>query len=176
MNAFFFGAKRVFHGAVRVLRKPFLSVAPGLTSARFDMMYALSRRTYDHRRFGIGKMRQSELRRKLGVSAPVVCRMLRSLEQLGWVTRRRLKVGAYEDRRQFEVTLTRSGLACVREAYALLFRAAERVVTRAVCFGGRGEGRSWFAPMATLESYLASLRAYSKDTAAVCYPWGHPDD
>jgi DNA-binding MarR family transcriptional regulator len=175
LNQIFFCAKRVFHGALRVLRKPLQSVAPGLTAARFDMLYALAHRTYDARRFKEGEMSQSDLRRKLGVSAPVVSRMLRSLEELGWVKRERLKE-RYQDRRQCRVRLTAAGVACVREAYGLLFRAVERIVTRAICFGGRRHRVEWFPATDTVESYLRSLREYCKDTATLYYRWGHPDD
>ena len=176
MNAFFFGAKRAFLGSLRVLRKPLHGVAPGLTPARFDMMFALASRTFDARGLeALEDETQSDVRRALGLSASVVSRMLRALEELGWVKRTR-PTEKYEDRRQRYVTLTEAGLACVREAFRGLFRAAERIVTRAVCFGGRGDHGTWFEPMATLEEYLDSLRAYCRDTATLDYRWGHPDD
>ena len=92
MNAIFYASKRVFHGALRVTRSSFLSVAPGLTAARFDLMYALTCRSGGDRyrdRFSGQRLRQSDLWRKLGVTPPVVARMLRSLEALGWITRQR---------------------------------------------------------------------------------------
>jgi DNA-binding MarR family transcriptional regulator len=75
----------------------------GLTPARFDLMYAIYR-SYE------GWMTQATLRRALGVSAPTVSRMLRSLEELGLVFRTR----ARRDRRTREVMLTHEGRARVR--------------------------------------------------------------
>jgi DNA-binding MarR family transcriptional regulator len=172
MNAIFFGAKRVFHGAVRVTRTSLHGVAPGLTAARFDMMYAL---TYDigHNKRERGRVLQSGLWRRLGVTAPVVSRMLRSLEALGWVVRRRLSKG---DQRQREVTLTDAGLACVRTAYKLLFRVTASIVYHAICWGKHRDASARLIHMDTLEGYLRSLRTYCRDTARLYYPWGHPDD
>jgi DNA-binding MarR family transcriptional regulator len=81
MNANFFGLKRAFHGTLRITRASLTK--PGLTAARFDMLYALPR---DSQRFEQG-MWQSDLRRQIGVSRPTVSRMLGSLEQLGLVCR-----------------------------------------------------------------------------------------
>src|SRR5579863_9779963 len=130
MNAITFATKRAFHGFLRVTRKPLHSLSPGLTAARFDMLYVLltggGTKFFFH-----GRTQQREVQRALGVSAPVVSRMLRSLEQIGWVIRKRSET----DRRQREVTLTQAGMACIREAYAVFKRAARRLVYLAICFG-----------------------------------------
>jgi hypothetical protein len=117
-------------------------------------------------------VRQGELRRILGVSAPVVSRMLRSLEALKWVLRER----ATDDRRQRVVTLTEQGFASFCKAYHLLFHFAKRVVYRAICWGKHGHPEERFRNMDTLESYLNSLRRYFRDRARLYYRWGHPDD
>ncbi|HXX66030.1 MAG TPA: helix-turn-helix domain-containing protein [Polyangiaceae bacterium] len=62
---------------------------PGLTGARFDLLSALLHTEY--RRPSCIELRRSELRRKLGVSAAVVSRMVRALLERGWVARRRDK-------------------------------------------------------------------------------------
>jgi DNA-binding MarR family transcriptional regulator len=173
MNAIFFASKRVFHGAVRVTRQSLRAVAPGLTAARFDMMYALTRRSGKQGKFDRREIRQSELRQTLGVSAPVVARMLRSLEALGWITRRR---PAHGDQRQRQVTLTEKGIVCIREAYKLNFRIAERIVYHAICWGKHHDAGERLVHMETLEGYLRSLRQYCRDGARLYYPWGHPDD
>jgi DNA-binding MarR family transcriptional regulator len=173
MNAIFFASKRVFHSAVNLTRRSMQAVAPGMTAARFDMMYALTRRSWDENKFDAMKRRQSELWRTLGVSPPVVARMLRSLEALGWVTRRR---PAYGDQRQRDVMLTEKGLACIREAYKLHFRLAERIVDHAICAGRHRDAGARLVHMDTLEGYLVSLRKYCRDKARLYYPWGHPDD
>jgi DNA-binding MarR family transcriptional regulator len=172
MNAIFFGCKRVFHGGVRMALGPLRSVAPGLTAARFDMMFALAGQPLRADQFQRSARLQSELRKTLGVSAPVVSRMLRSLEALGWVTRRRSEY----DRRQRDVALTESGFACFRSAYKLLVRVAQRIVYRAICWGKHRDEDARFIHMETFESYLRSLRSYCRDTARLYYRWGHPDD
>jgi DNA-binding MarR family transcriptional regulator len=172
MNAIFFASKRVFQGALRVTRQPLQSVAPGLTSARFDMMYGLTTRVRGPLKFDRWETPQSHLWKKLGVTATVVSRMLRSLEALGWVTRRRPPFG---DRRQRYVTLTDSGLACIRTAYKLLFRFAERIVYHAICWGKHRDANERFLHMDRLEGYLRSLRRYCRDTARIYYAWAHPD-
>jgi DNA-binding MarR family transcriptional regulator len=170
MHAIVFGTKRAFHGALRVMRKPLLSM--GLTAARFDLMSALAFCHGVERRYGV-PMLQSELRRTLGVSASVVSRMLRSLEALGLVVRRRLE---FCDRRQREVSLTERGLACIREARRALLRAVGRVVCTAICFGKQRDADRRFYHLAMLESYLSALRTEFGDGATLYYPWGHPDD
>jgi DNA-binding MarR family transcriptional regulator len=171
MNAISFATKRAFHGFLRVTRKPLQSLSPGLTAARFDMLYVLL--TGSGTEFFLnGTTLQKEVRRALGVSAPVVSRMLRALEQLGWVTRRRPE----SDRRQREVSLTERGLACIRNAHNALRGAAKRLVYRAICFGRHRDAQQRFEHMATLEIYLSSMRAQWDDTASLYYRWGHPDD
>src|SRR5260370_26285627 len=167
MNAVFFASKRAFHGVLRVTRKPLRSL--GLTAARFDLMFALLKR--DMARVG-GSTRQNDWRRTCGVTASVVRRMLRSLEALGWVRRTR----PLYDRRQREVSLTEPGRGCIRTAYKALFRAAQRLVDRAICFGEHRDRNARFWHMTTLENYLDGMRRYYCDIASLYYPWGHPDD
>jgi DNA-binding MarR family transcriptional regulator len=167
MNAIFFGTKRAFHGVLRVTRRPLGSL--GLTAARFDLMFALLRRDTARVR---GSTRQSDLRRSLGVTASVVSRMLRSLETLGWIQRTQ----SLHDRRQREVSLTEPGRGRIRTAYQMLFRAARRLVDRAICFGQHRNRNARFRHMATLEEYLDGLRRSYGDMASLYYPWGHPDD
>jgi DNA-binding MarR family transcriptional regulator len=173
MNAIFFASKRVFHSAVNLTRESMRAVAPGMTAARLDMMYALTSRSWDHNKFRARLSRQSRLWRTLGVSPPVVARMLRSLEELGWVTRRR---PAYGDQRQREVMLTEKGLACIREAYKLHFRIAERIVYHAICRGKHRDPGTRLVNMDRLEGYLRCIREYCRDRARLYYPWGDPDD
>ncbi len=170
MNALFFGSKRAFHGILRVTRKPLKSL--GLTAARFDMMYALvysvGCRTS---RGAVGK--QSDLRRVLGVTAPVVSRMLRSLEALGLVTRRRATCNG--DRRQRYITVTEKGMHCIQTARQALRRSSTRLLCEAICFGQHRDPAERFLRMCQLESYLDSMRRHYGDTAHLAYPW-HPDD
>jgi DNA-binding MarR family transcriptional regulator len=167
MNAIAFGTKRAFHAFVRFTREHFTGV--GLTAARFDLMYAVygdPRRQESYGAF------QNELPAKLGVTAGVVSRMLRSLEQLGLVARKPPAC----DRRQRHVTLTEAGLRCLRDAWSLLVRLVRRFVYEAICFGQHRDPEQRFRRMAELESYLDVLRRDFGDTAALYYRWGHPDD
>jgi DNA-binding MarR family transcriptional regulator len=170
MNAWFFASKRAFHGILRVTRKPLKSL--GLTAARFDMMYA---RVYDVGfRISPGSVcKQSDLRRALGVTAPVVSRMLRSLEVLGLVTRHRPEYGG--DRRQRYITVTEKGMRCIETAHQALRRASWRLLCEAICFGTHRDPQQRFLHMCKLESYLDSMRRHYGDTAHLAYPW-HPDD
>ena len=171
MNAITFATKRAFHAFLRITRKPLLGCSPGLTAARFDLMYVLWKGE-GSKFFWNGTVSQRDLRRALGVSPPVVSRMLRALEQLGWVTRSR----GQADRRQRKVTLTEAGLACIRGAYQTLRRAVDKLVDVAICFGRHRDRDRRFVHMATLESYLLTLGKGWGDTAQLYFGWGHPDD
>jgi DNA-binding MarR family transcriptional regulator len=184
MHQVFFGAKRVFHGGVRVTRRRLRRVAPGMTAARFDMMYAIGgERRRRSRKFSRGKLEQRALRGRLGVSAPVVSRMLRSLEELGWVRRSRRKPNGLRcrrrvlvDARQVDVELTAAGLLCLRRAFRAVHLPVEHLVYRAICWGKHRDGGARFMNMDTLESYLHGLRRHCRDRARLYFPWGHPDD
>ncbi len=167
MNAIAFGTKRAFHGFLRVTRKPLGSM--GLTAARFDMLSALLV-TGESARYI--RIRQSELRKELGVTPPVVTRMLQSLEKRGWVERSR---EVWCDRRQRIVRLTDSGKRVILEARRLLLRPVQRLVYAAICFGRR-DWSTRLLSMDTLEGYLTALRREFGDTASLYYRWGHPDD
>ena len=169
VNAITFGTKRAFHGFLRVTRKQLVDM--GLTAARFDLLSVLVRcRRGDLCPPGV---RQSEIRRMLGVTAPVVTRMVRALEGLGLVHRWREQ---YVDRRQVRVGLTKAGRRCILKARRVMLPAVRRMVYRAICFGKHRNGDARFRHMDTLESYLSSLRRRFRDTAGLYYPWGHPDD
>jgi len=169
MNAITFGTKRAFHGFLRVTRKPLASM--GLTAARFDLLWALlTAHTAEWLPRGV---RQSELRKWLGVTAPVVTRMLKALETIGLVARAREEGG---DRRQIRVWLTEAGQGCILEARSVMLRAMRRLVYLAICFGQHRDANKRLLHMDTLEGYLRSLRSTFGDAATLYYPWGHPDD
>jgi DNA-binding MarR family transcriptional regulator len=168
MNANFFGLKRAFHGTLRITRPSLTKL--GLTAARFDLLYALPQ---DGQRFEQG-MRQSDLRRQIGVSRPTVSRMLASLEQLGLVRRQRF---AY--RRQRVVALTRRGLGLVRKAASLFISRGWAQLALDTALGQPGD--RWcddfqcLVHMETLQALLNKIRAAVGDFARLYYPW-HPDD
>ncbi len=168
MNAIAFGTKRAFFGFLRVTRKPLASM--GLTAARFDMLsVVLTANSWSLD----PKIRQSELRETLGVTAPVVTRMLQALEKRGWVSRARQTVG---DRRQRIVKLTDAGKRVIVGARRALLRAVQRLTYLAICFGHHRDRNRRFMSMERLETYLDALRRGFGDTAHLYYPWGHPDD
>ena len=164
MNAIFFGLKRAFHGALRITRRALAAL--GLTSARFDLLYALN----NGPSWGV---LQSALRATLGVSASVVSRMLKSLEGLGLVSRER----ALGDARQRRVKLTAMGRSRIRLAIWRLIRSGHvQLVVDSALAGPRWFDESaCFVAMNHVESALLALRREGRDTATLHYPW-HPDD
>ncbi len=169
VNAITFGTKRAFQGFLRVTRKQLVEL--GLTAARFDLLSVLVKcRPGELCAPGV---RQSAIRRMLGVTAPVITRMVRALETLGLVRRWREQDW---DRRQVRVALTEAGEKCILKAREVMLPAASLMVLSAICFGQHHSANARFRHMDTLESYLRSLRGCFGDTASFYYPWGHPDD
>ena len=167
MHALFFGTKRAFHATLRILRKPLKTL--GLTSARFDLLWILQR-SCD------ASARQSKLRKELGVTAPTVSRMVKSLEALGIVRTER----DWYDRRQRIVRLTREGLARIRAAIECFMRGRipRKILDRAFGHNGeRGKSRAEviFLRMCEYEELLRRIRDMCGDTARLHYDW-HPDD
>jgi DNA-binding MarR family transcriptional regulator len=168
MNAIAFGTKRAFHGFLRVTRKPLGGL--GLTAARFDLLSVLL--SAGRGDIFVAGVLQSEIRRMLGVTAPVVTRMVRALQGLGLVKRWR----DHWDRRQVRVALTRAGERCIRRAQRVMLPQVRRVVYRAICFGQHRSVNARFLHMSRLEDYLRALRDRFRDKARLYYAWGHPDD
>jgi DNA-binding MarR family transcriptional regulator len=162
MNAIFFGLKRAHHGVLRITRRALAS--HGLTAARFDLMYVA------HERAGV---RQSSLRRALGVSAPTVSRMLVSLEELGFLRRRRSRW----DRRQRVVLLTDAGRRCIRKAIRRFIHggAAQLAVDSALCRTSWYDDTKCFVAMQTCDRFLRAFRRAYRDVATLYFRW-HPDD
>jgi DNA-binding MarR family transcriptional regulator len=163
MNAIVFGCKRAFQASLRITR-PWLDRL-SLTAARFDMLTAIWRHPCG--------VFQAELRAMLGVSAPTISRMLRSLEHLGLVHRRRSGV----DRRLLHVSLTAAGLVRIRRAtHALISSGATQLAVDCALTGDRCHDE-WccMMQMELAESALQRLRTAFADAAYLDYPW-HPDD
>lgn len=164
MNPVFFAAKRAFHGILRVGRVALADL--GLTAARFDLLYAL-------RPYGSIGRRQSSLRRDLGVSAPVVTRMLHSLERLGLVIRKRSRV----DRRRNLVSLTPAGRQRIRIGVRRFIQSgqAQLALDTALVRDKWHDDTECFNAMMQIEGDLRALRRGFGDRARLHYPW-HPDD
>ena len=114
---------------------------------------------------------QSALRRTLGVTAPTVSRMLRSLEDLGFVERSR----AF-DRRQNRVSLTRLGLAYIRRAITDMIRTGLiRLAVESALVEQWWNGSACLATLEDFENALTRIRVAYGDFGTLAYPW-HPDD
>jgi DNA-binding MarR family transcriptional regulator len=158
MHIIFFGLKRAHHGTLHITR-PML-IRMGLTAARFDLLYAVK-----ERRNGI---RQSVLRRVLGVSRATVSKMLASLEELGLLTRETDR----EDRRTRRVRLTSLGLHRIRYAYRQLARSGWAQLAVESALGPAGAE----AATQVLDDLLSRIREAFGDFGSLEYPWPHPDD
>ena len=164
MHAVAFGAKRAFHSFLRVTRRP-LRAWPGLTGARFDMLSAFLHG--ECRRPDCVEVRQSELRRTLGVCASVVSRMVRSLERRGWVSRRRDPT----DTRTWRLSLTEDGEQVIRAARRLLLRAMQRLVNDAICVPERPDRDYRFDALCRFTGFLDAIRFSFDDRATLQYWW-----
>jgi DNA-binding MarR family transcriptional regulator len=154
MDSILFGMKRSHQASLRFGHKV---LAPfGLTPARFDMMFALSR-SYSNR--------QSDLRRELGVARSTVSRMLGSLERLGWVERA-------ARRHTRRIYLTPAGAALLGRAVKRVCggRVAYRMVARAIRVGPRSASREFMA-RGKLEGILYRFRRVLGDHATLYYAW-----
>jgi DNA-binding MarR family transcriptional regulator len=165
MNAIFFGCKRAFHGCLRIARQ--LLHGFELTPARFDMLTAV----WNGKHQGCT---QRELRTKLGVTAATISRMVRSLEELGFVEGRRHEEG---DRRTRWLKLTARGLSCVRRATRRIVRsgAVQHAVDCALTENRAGDETPCLQEMDAAETILNRLRRAFGDFATLYYPW-NPDD
>ncbi len=102
MDPVFFTLKRAYYATLKLTRRAL--AAMGLTAARYDVLDAL------HRLGSRCVHLQSHLRRAMGVARSTISVMMRSLERIGLVTRRR-------DGRDILVELTAEGRRRVRRAF-----------------------------------------------------------
>jgi DNA-binding MarR family transcriptional regulator len=167
MHAAFFGLKRAYWGSLRGTRRTLADM--GLTAARFDLLYILWE-------LPSRAHRQRALYRRLGVTPPVVSRMLKSLRERGLVKRERCAL----DRRSWWISLTPAGRHCIREAidHFIRHRRAQRLVERGLCPDmppGPQRADAAFCAMGDLEHLLDRLRKGFRALGTLHYPW-HPDD
>ena len=162
MHHIFFSLKRTHHRALAYSRK--FTVRNGLTPARFDMLYAIDQ----HRDAFLW---QSHLRRLLGVTAATISRMVRSLEALGYVVR---KKNDY-DRRQIEIRMTdlRTKVFRFVEDLTMTSGYVDFIVTGA--FAVLWYAESAIDDLLAFETFLHRARDRLWDTATLRFPW-HPDD
>jgi DNA-binding MarR family transcriptional regulator len=168
MHAIFFGLKRAHHGTLRLTRS--ILAALGLTAARFDLLYAITKSN--------DRMIQSALRKVLGVSRATVSRMLSSLEELGLV-RRTIPPA---DRRQKLVELTTKGRLRIAFAHRHLTRSGWAQLAVDSALGGEDSECRWcdeaecVGATGSLELLLQRIRHAFNDQATLDYPWGPNED
>jgi DNA-binding MarR family transcriptional regulator len=144
---------------------------PGMTPARFDLLYLLRRVAIAD---GMNRdplapaMSQSALCTDLGLHRTTVARMLKRLVQLGWIKKTRCPT----DRRTFDVALTRLGLRTIARAMRRVFR--ERIVrsTYEIVFG-RVEPKAHV--IGVIDGALHTLRTIARsfgDRSQVWYHYG----
>ena len=166
MHVVYFGFKRAFQATLKVNR--LLLDRHGITPARFDLLYCIHQTQLD-------KVRQSTVRKALGVARPTVSRMVRSLEKLGLVARH----VDYDDARQKRLRLSVAGKKIVRRVLRKLVRSdvVDRCVRRAFSYPDAppSRRRTNIGAIEALDHTLGRFRTCFGDVATLEYPW-HPDD
>ena len=166
MHALLFGLKRAYWGGVARSRKFLRKHWPHLTAARFDLMQAVQLYPYGPR--------QHQLQRELGVCRPVLTRMLKSLVELGWVTRKRCP----SDRRTYDIQITAEGKKVFDSADYRIIRSRRAVRWVHEALIGL---RDWsnkdlaFLRMGEIEYLLDLVRSGWNAGGTLHYAW-HPDD
>jgi DNA-binding MarR family transcriptional regulator len=169
MHPVFLGVKRVHIEVVRFTNR--VLAVSNLTAARFDML-----RVVELHPHGIP---QNALRWLLGVTAPVVSRMLKSLQLLGFVARER----DTKDRRCRIVRLTKRGTIALGMAHELTIvsHLADRTAARAatgntrVLAASEEETRDTIRDardaVAQVDGFLRKMRRALGDRAPFHHPW-----
>ena len=166
MHALFFSIKRAHHSALANLRdviRLFRGRRLGITPARFDMLYAINRELVCQRR----------LCEILGVTAPTVSRMAKSLQKRGLISRTR----SARDRRRFDLRLTEEGAKLFAKAVSVALESGvvDRLARATVVldlYGGLSAARE----LADFRTLLRRARRRLNDGAEVLYPWAFPDE
>jgi DNA-binding MarR family transcriptional regulator len=166
MHALLFGLKRSYWGSLKPTRRRLKEM--GLTAARFDLLYVLLEER--------APCPQRDIVRSLGVTPPVVSRMLKSLRELGLVKRQRCSM----DRREWLISLTSRGRFLIRDAIHEFIESGriERVLEKGFCPRAPADvtrENEAFLRMCELEPILRDLRRGFHAGGTLHYPW-HPDD
>lgn len=156
MHAMFFGLKRAHLRVLGITHE--LLDGLMLTPARFDMMRIIDL----HREHGI---LQGKLQDLLGVSAPTVSVMLRSLELLGFVKRSRFE----RDERCLLVQITEVGAWELARAVSRLISSG---LAELVALNGLSDDTEEAADeVSCVRSYLRRIRWNYGDSTPFEHPW-----
>ena len=156
MHKMFFGIKRV-HLRTLAVSRALLGKRVPLTPARFDMIRIVELHTE-----GIP---QRNIQYLLGVSAPTVSRMLKSLELLGMIVRTPWE----RDRRSLYVRLTQRGREVVRFARATLIDTG---IAEQFSLRGLGSNPQTARPdRDLLQRFLTRIRKAYGDYPRFEHPW-----
>jgi DNA-binding MarR family transcriptional regulator len=158
MHPLFFGVKRLHWLLVRAAAGLLVEKDFWITPARFDLLRVLHKHPHGLTRF--------KLVRLLGVSGPVVSRMLKALEAEGLLTRERYA----RDRRIVIVRATEAAVHCVDEV--LKVDDGIDVAKEAVkLFVSSKRARVRTRELQIFERFLVRARERLNDKAPFTYPW-----
>jgi DNA-binding MarR family transcriptional regulator len=162
VHAIFLGLKRAYQSTLRLTRRCLAQL--GLTAARFDMLHAVKCARYGSY--------QAQLCRRLGVTGATVSRMLKSLEELGLVSRER----STADRRRMRVQITEHGRQVIRRAeYGLVSSGSISFAIECALTDAWHDETAAFLAVDALDTTLDRVRRAFFDDAYLFYPW-HPDE
>jgi DNA-binding MarR family transcriptional regulator len=163
MHPLFFGVKRVHYCAVRLTQWALNQNELETTPARLDLLRAIY--VYPN---GIPRWK---LVKVLGVSGPVISRMLVALEAQGLLRRRRVE----RDRRLVWIDLTLAGKQLVGMALLMFIEGVELEDWVRDSFTSASPS---VHELEILERFLLRARRYLRDKAALAHPWvrSHVDE
>ena len=166
MHPVFFGLKRAYYATLGLTRRTLRKM--GLTAARVDMLYVIHKR-------GRYPTKQGALWRTLGVCPSVVSRMLKRLEEMGYVERDFVTC----DTRKRWVKLTTKGRARILRAIRQFIGWGYAELALRSALEPHRWHSEWHAHVAVsqLQEYLRLIRVAFGDRAShVVYTSGLRDD
>ena len=166
MHFISFRLKRAHHRSVRA-SMPF-AAKHDLTPARVDLLFSIHK--YSHIKHLGRSLEQLHLRRLLGIASSTLSRMLRGLEDKGFVRRERCPW----DRRANIVSITDAGLARFRKAMPDVF--GRHVLRNHYEKALRTRWPYAVCKLDELRGTLTSIGKVLGDRAGLWYYTGHPDD
>jgi DNA-binding MarR family transcriptional regulator len=166
MHPVFFGLKRAYYATLGLTRRTLRKM--GLTAARMDMLYVIHKK-------GRYSTPQGALWRTLGVCPSVVSRMLKRLEQMGYVERNVVT----NDTRKRTVKLTTKGRARILRAIRQFVGWGYAELALRSALEPDRWNSEWHTHVAVsqLQEYLRLIRVAFGDRAShVVYTSGLQDD